>query len=60
MVVFQAVRIPEGYIDEVPVNTNPVENVAYNSDPVYELYGKIVKKYELSSNSGRLGKYLSH
>ena len=39
----QAVRIPEEYINEGPVNSNPVENVAYNSD-VYGLYGKVFQK----------------
>ena len=37
------VRVPEEYINEGPVNSNPVENVAYNSD-VYGLYGKVFQK----------------
>ena len=39
---FQAVRIPEEYINEGPVNTNPAENIAYNNDPTYGLYGKMI------------------
>ena len=41
MFEFQTVQIPEGYIEEDIVETNPVENVAFNNDPVYELYGNI-------------------
>ena len=41
MFKFQTVQIPEGYIEEDIVKTNPVENVAFNNDPVYELYGNI-------------------